>query len=94
MLLALAAVDETRARDGSVLPEAEEALHRAVTASRVVLSVAGLGGAVDWSPDGRRFVTEGPEDSGVVDIRDAETGESVLSFPGHERRCQRRRLQP
>jgi WD40 repeat protein/DNA-binding SARP family transcriptional activator len=84
MLLALAAVDETRSRDGSVLPEAEEALHRAVTASRVVLSVAGLGGAVDWSPDGTHFVTEGPEDSGVVDIRDAETGESVLSFPGHE----------
>ncbi len=84
MLLALAAVDETRSRDGSVLPEAEEALHRAVSASRVVLSVAGLGGAVDWSPDGRHFVTEGPEDSGVVDIRDVETGESVLSFPGHD----------
>jgi WD40 repeat protein len=30
------------------------------------------------------FVTEGPEDSGVVDIRDAATGESVLAFHGHD----------
>ena len=64
MLLALAAVDETRSSDGPVLPEAEDALHRAVTASRIVLSVPGVGGNVDWSPDGTIFVTEGPENSG------------------------------
>ncbi len=64
MLLALAAIDETRSSDGTVLPEAEQALHRAVTASRVVLSVPGVGGALDWSPDGTIFVTEGPEDIG------------------------------
>jgi WD40 repeat protein len=83
ILLALEAVDQTRSVDGSVLPEAEEALHRAVLASRIVLRVPGVGGALDWSPDGRIFVTEGPEESGVVDIRDAETGESLRMFPGH-----------
>ncbi len=34
MLLALEAIDQTRSPDGIVLPEAEEALHRAVGASR------------------------------------------------------------
>jgi WD40 repeat protein/DNA-binding SARP family transcriptional activator len=84
VLLALEAVERTRSADGSVLPEAEEALHRAVTASRVVLSVPGVGGYVDWSPDGTIFVTEGPEDTGLVDIRDAQTGTSVRSFHGHD----------
>ena len=70
--------------DGSVLPEAEEALHRAVTASRIELRVPGVGGRLDWSPDGTVFVTEGPEGSGMVDIRDARTGESVRSFRGHD----------
>jgi WD40 repeat protein/DNA-binding SARP family transcriptional activator len=84
ILLALEAVDRTRTDDGSVLPEAEEALHHAVVASRIVLSVPGVGGALDWSPDGTLFVTEGPEETGVVDIRDAETGESVRAFRGHD----------
>ncbi len=83
ILLALAAVDATGS-PGEVLPEAVEALHRSVSASRLVLSVPDLGGSVDWSPDGHRFVTEGSEASGVVDIRDAETGESLLAFPGHD----------
>jgi WD40 repeat protein len=84
ILLALEAVDRTRAVDGSVLPEAEEALHRAVTTSRVELTVPGVGGKLDWSPDGTMFVTEGPEDSGRIDIRDAETGESIRSWHGHD----------
>ncbi len=84
VLLALEAIERTRSADGPMLPEAEEALHRAVTESRIVLSVAGVGGSLDWSPDGSIFVTEGPEESGVVDIRDAETGNSVLSFHGHD----------
>ena len=61
VLLAMKAVETTRSADGSVLPEAVEALHRAVTASRVVLTVPGVGGKLDWSPKGV-FVTEGPED--------------------------------
>ncbi len=82
VLLGLAAVGA--AGDDEVIPEAVEALHRAVAASRLVASVPDIGGAVDWSPDGSVFVTEGPEESGLVDIRDAETGETVLAFPGHE----------
>ena len=72
------------AGDGSAVHEAEEALHRAVAASRVVLRVPDVGGWVDWSPDGNSFVTEGPEDSGIIDIRDARTGESLRSFRGHD----------
>jgi WD40 repeat protein/class 3 adenylate cyclase len=83
ILLALEAVRRTRSVDGSVLPEVEQALHRAVEASRIVMTVPGLGGDVDWSADGL-FVTEGPEETGLVDIRDAETGEEVRSFKGHD----------
>jgi WD40 repeat protein/DNA-binding SARP family transcriptional activator len=85
ILLALEAVDQTRSDGGSVLPEAEEALHSAVTASRIVLSVPDLGGDLDWSPDGTVFVTEGPEETGIVDIRDPRTGESARSFHGHDK---------
>ncbi|HKJ56889.1 MAG TPA: BTAD domain-containing putative transcriptional regulator [Nitriliruptoraceae bacterium] len=84
ILVALAAVDQTRNVDGTVVPEAHAALHEAVTSSRIVLSVPGLGGAVDWSPDGSMFVTEGPEETGLVDIRDATTGASVRAFTGHD----------
>ena len=83
ILLALEAIDETRAADGTVLPEAEEALHRAVIASRLVLTEEDLGGTVDWSPEGV-FVTEGPENTGTIDLRDATTGDSVRSWTGHE----------
>jgi WD40 repeat protein/DNA-binding SARP family transcriptional activator len=81
--LAIEAVHATRSVDGTVLREAEEALHRAVVASRLELEVPGLGGELAWSPRGV-FVTEGPENSGLIDIRDSETGESVLSFHGHD----------
>jgi WD40 repeat protein/DNA-binding SARP family transcriptional activator/class 3 adenylate cyclase len=84
VLLAIEAVQTTRSSDGTVLPESEEALHRAVVASRIELEVPGVGGTLAWSPAGV-FVTEGPEDSGMIDIRDGETGESVLSFHGHDR---------
>jgi WD40 repeat protein/DNA-binding SARP family transcriptional activator/energy-coupling factor transporter ATP-binding protein EcfA2 len=85
ILLALAAVERSRTDDGSVLHEAEEALHSAVTASRVELRVPGVGGRLDWSPDGTMFVTEGTEGSDTVDIRDARTGESVRSFRSRDR---------
>jgi WD40 repeat protein/DNA-binding SARP family transcriptional activator/class 3 adenylate cyclase/tRNA A-37 threonylcarbamoyl transferase component Bud32 len=83
VLLAMQAVELTRSVDGYVLPQAEDALHRAVVASRLVRSVPGVGGLLDWSPTGV-FVTEGVEDSGIIDIRDGETGQSVLSFEGHD----------
>jgi WD40 repeat protein len=84
ILLAMEAIDRTRSVDGSVLPEASEALHQAVTTSRVVMGVPGIGGAVAWSVKGV-FVTEGPQGTGMVDIRDADSGASVLPpFRGHD----------
>ena len=52
VLLALEAIDTTRSVGDPVLLEAEEALHQAVTASRIELSVSDLGGALDWSARG------------------------------------------
>jgi len=83
ILLAIEAVKTTRSADGTVLQEAEQALHQAVAASRTVMSVPGVGGAVSWSPAGV-FVTEGPEGSGVVDVRDDSTGEAVREFQAHD----------
>jgi WD40 repeat protein/DNA-binding SARP family transcriptional activator len=83
ILLAMAAIDQTHSVDETVLREAEEALHRAVTASRAVSTFPGLGGALDWSPKGV-FVTEGAEGSGMVEIRDEATGDLIRSFPGHD----------
>ncbi len=82
--LALAAVDQTRSAGSSVLPEAEEALHHAVTSSRATLRVPGVGGAVEWSPDGSHVAAAGPE--GTVDILDARTGELLRSLGGHDAR--------
>ena len=88
LLLAIEAVEMTHAVDGTVLREAQEALHHAVRASRLELSLPGLGGRIDWSPTGvyastPTYGTEGPR-VGVIDIRDDQTGEVVRSFPGHE----------
>ncbi len=83
VLLATEAIETTRSSDGTVLPEVEEALHRAIVASRLELEVPELGGLLAWSPRGV-FVTEGPENSGMIDIRDDETGESVLTFKAHD----------
>jgi WD40 repeat protein len=83
VLLAMEAVEATRSLGGTVLPETEEALHRAVVASRLELEVPGLGGLLAWSPNGV-FVTEGPENSGTIDIMDDETGESILTFEAHD----------
>ena len=80
ILLALEAVDHARTADSATLYEAEEALHRAVSAARIVWRVTGTGGTLDWSPDGSHVLTEGVESSGLIDIRDAATGEAVRSF--------------
>jgi WD40 repeat protein/DNA-binding SARP family transcriptional activator len=83
ILLAQEAVRRTREADGTVQPEVTTVLHRAVGASRIQLSVSGTGAWVDWSPAGDLFVTEGPEDEGIIDLRDTSTGESVRSWVGH-----------
>ena len=80
ILLALEAVEHARTADRSTLHEAEEALHGAVSAARITWRATGTGGAVAWSPDGSHVITEGLESSGLIDVRDAATGEAVRSF--------------
>lgn len=82
ILLALSAVDESRAGGGAARREAEQALHDAVTASRIAQRVPGVGGAVEWSPDGVRLAAAGPD--GAVDILDARSGDVFRSIAGHD----------
>ena len=83
ILLAMQAVSTTRAVDGSVLPEAEEALHRSILASHVALTLDGhttpLIGVV-YTPDGKRLATIGKD--GTVKVWDATTGLELLNLPG------------
>ena len=86
ILLAMQAVDATRSVDGLVRPEALDALHRAVGASRIEKSIPGVGGDLDWSPTGEfvttgDFANEDPSEIGFIDIRDARSGRIVRSFP-------------
>ena len=80
ILLALEAVDATWKADGTAVPEAEEALHRALRQSRVVLKVP-EGGGLAVSADGKRFATTGQ--SGTSTIWDLSTGERLLTLRGH-----------
>ena len=82
LLLALEAVDTTRRMDGTVVREAEEALHRAILASRERLVIPSAGGFVDASPDGRTIVTQGA--TGGVVVRDVTGGEELVSLQGAE----------
>lgn len=82
ILLAMEAVEETRSADGSVLPEAEEALHQAVVASRIELSIPNIGGGL-WSPKGV-FYADRPKEDGVIEIRDASSGERVRIIKAHD----------
>jgi DNA-binding SARP family transcriptional activator/WD40 repeat protein len=70
ILLAQAAVDQTRTVDGTVLPEAEEALHRAIAAARIAASFPGGGERVVWGRAG--FATTGT--GGSVLLRDPADG--------------------
>jgi WD40 repeat protein len=83
ILLALEAVETTRAADGTVLPEAEEALHRTVRASRLVRTFPHGGHGLAISPDATRLVTTGadPGDN-TASVWDLETGEQLLVLVG------------
>jgi WD40 repeat protein len=76
LLLALEAVETTYRVDRTVLPEAEEVLHRAVQAHRLVFTVPGY--RADFSGDGSRLLVAGPR-PGEVDVYDAVTGEHISS---------------
>lgn len=84
VLLALQSAERSQAEAGEPSREALEALHTAVIAQRIDRVVPDMGGNVAWSPRGDVFVTEGPEETGLVDLRDAETGESLRSWVGHD----------
>ncbi|HEX9595589.1 MAG TPA: BTAD domain-containing putative transcriptional regulator [Anaerolineales bacterium] len=80
ILLALSAVSGVQSRGLPVPRQAEEALHRAVQASRVTLTLPGALG-VDFSPDGARLATSGPDST--AKILDAANGQELLTLAGH-----------
>jgi WD40 repeat protein/DNA-binding SARP family transcriptional activator len=84
VLLALAAVDHTRAVDGSVLPEAEAALHRAMAANRLQRRLPDLGVVVDWSPAGTTVAAATRDEPGSVVLVDADTGAMVRTISAHD----------
>jgi WD40 repeat protein/transcriptional regulator with XRE-family HTH domain len=79
ILLAMEAVNKTYGQDRTVLPEAEDALHRAVQASHIELTLRGhtdeVWGAV-FSPDGTQVATASAD--GTARIWDATTGKELL----------------
>jgi WD40 repeat protein len=69
--------------DGTVLPEAEDALHRAVQASRARLTLSGPTAPVTgaaWSPDGLRLATASRE---RVTVWEAASGRELLTLAAH-----------
>jgi WD40 repeat protein len=78
MLLALEAVETTYRVDSTVLPEAEELLHRALQAHRLVYTVPGYRG--EFGADGFLLVA-GPE-PGEADVYDSATGERISTVTG------------
>jgi WD40 repeat protein len=80
ILLALGAAEETDAVGHFVLPEAEDALHKAVQAMRLQFTVPSTGG-VAFSPDGKLIATSDLDNT--AKIRDARTGQELLTLSGH-----------
>ncbi len=79
MLLALQAVETTYRVDRTVLPEAEEVLHRALQAHRLVYTVPGYHG--EFNADGTRLLVAGLK-PGTADVYDAATGERLSTTIG------------
>ena len=84
LLLALEAAETTRREGGAVLPEAEEALHAAIQADRLLLTVPGY--HARFNADGSRLLVDGiytpALEAGEVGVKeavvyDAATGDRV-----------------
>ncbi|HNS01227.1 MAG TPA: BTAD domain-containing putative transcriptional regulator [Anaerolineae bacterium] len=80
ILLAMAAISQTREASLPVPKEAEEALHQALLTSRLWQRLPGPYG-VAFSPDGARLATGGPDSSTTV--WDVAAGQPALTFTGH-----------
>jgi WD40 repeat protein len=83
ILLAIQAISNTRTVDGTVLPEAEGALHRALLASHLRLVLSGHEYGVltaAYSPNGQHIATIGID--GTAHVWDAASGAELLSMPG------------
>ncbi len=83
--LALEAVQTTYRVDGTALPQATEALHRALQADRLVFTVPGY--SASYSDDGSRLLvvgTRGYQEGGRTPVRvlDAETGAPLQEATG------------
>jgi DNA-binding SARP family transcriptional activator/WD40 repeat protein len=76
LLLAVEAAETTRRVDGTVLPEAEEVLHAALQAHRLVLTVPGYYG--QFGTDGGRLLVAGLQ-PGEADVYEAATGKPISS---------------
>jgi WD40 repeat protein/DNA-binding SARP family transcriptional activator len=83
ILLALEAVRTTQSVDGSVLPEAEEILHRSLVASRIDATMPGVGHIVDWSRTGL-LASAAAEERGSVEIREASSGRLLRTWQASE----------
>ena len=83
VLLAMQAVSTTYAVDGSVTRQAEEALHQAIPASRIQLTLRGHSGPVRfvaYSPDGSRLATSSSD--GTARLWDMTTGREIAVMAG------------
>jgi WD40 repeat protein/serine/threonine protein kinase len=76
VLLALEAVQSTFRADGTVLPEAEEVLHRALQADRLMYTVPGSHGEFS----GSHLLVAGPS-TGSADVYEAATGRLISTTP-------------
>ncbi len=80
-LLALQAVEMSGA---DILPEAEDALHRAVLADRLLVTVPNGGnGIAHFAPDGRSFITLG-DDPATVQMWSVDLPRRGITLGGHE----------
>ncbi|MFL5918459.1 MAG: protein kinase domain-containing protein [Gaiellaceae bacterium] len=85
ILLGIEAAETTRRHDGSILREAQQALHDALTASRVLARSSGvgrrsgIGHVVALAPDAATFIAA-DLDLKTASIRDAHTGKRLVTL--------------
>jgi WD40 repeat protein/DNA-binding SARP family transcriptional activator len=82
VLLALEAVSQKRLPDGMIWSEGEQALHQAVQASHIQLSIPGLEnlGPASFSPNGT--IIAAPSEDQTIKLWNVRSGDELLSLPG------------